>query len=220
MQGMLMQNLQQTMNHSDATLGKLVEVDSDLASQETKLLQQLEQIRDKRNSLQSVIGMFSSNPTSAAASSLPDLALPIEQPQTNTDAVPAATTTSSGKTSKSTSSSKGKQSAPKSAPKATKTRKLSKRGQDLQQYMRSEFEGNPLTQAVLAVLQKQADEVVGIPDMIDSIFIDETPKDMRSKASTRLATILSTGLKAKKWYRGKTGHYSISQSAARADLAS
>lgn len=45
----------------DPTLSKLMEVESDLAAQEEQLFAQLETIREKRGSLQSVISIFSPN---------------------------------------------------------------------------------------------------------------------------------------------------------------
>jgi hypothetical protein len=208
----------------DPTVSKLLDVDADLSTQEAQLLAQLETVRDKRKSLQSVIGMFSPIPASADA---PVVSQPtVEPPLTN--AVPAAaevtsvpvesngsaTTASAPKKTRKPRATASKAKTPAKAPKKTK------RGQDLQQYMRSEFESISLPQAVATVLQEQSNSVVGIPQIIESVFVEEIPKEMRSKASTRIANVLSAGLKENKWYRGRTGHYSISRNAAMADLTS
>src|SRR6478736_655034 len=66
---------------STSVLTKLLDVDADLASQEATLSAQLEAVQEKRNSLKSVIGMFSSTDagsTPAAAPAAP--AAPAKQP--------------------------------------------------------------------------------------------------------------------------------------------
>ncbi|CAA9243915.1 hypothetical protein AVDCRST_MAG92-1679 [uncultured Coleofasciculus sp.] len=61
---------------TDATLSKLLEVDAELAAQVAALSVQLEEVQDKRRSLQTVIAMFT--PTDSAA------VLEEQQPQTAT----------------------------------------------------------------------------------------------------------------------------------------
>jgi len=211
----------------DPTLSKLMEVESDLAAQEAQLFAQLETIREKRGSLQSVISIFA--PDSAPAVSLQtSVSQPSVPKQTGADLeiltsaaqTAVATPESNGSNGAASAEKTKKTRRPRTAQAKPTSRKTSRRGQDLQNYMRSEFGGSSLTQAVLTVLQSQKDEVVSIPEVIGSIFVYETPREMRSKASTRIANILSTGLKSNKWYRGKTGHYSLSKEAASADLAS
>ena len=216
----------------DPTLSKLMEVESDLAAQETQLSAQLAAIREKRDSLKSVIGIFSPSAASATpaqsqpirqAESLEILTSPVQTAAiTSTDesnGVNGANGTTAVETASETASKKPRQ------PRATQAKaripnKTFRRGQELQNYMRPEFENTSLAQAVSTVLQSQKDEVVSIPEVIGSVFVYETPREVRSKASTRIANILSTGLKSNKWYRGKTGHYSVSKEAAIADLAS
>lgn len=211
----------------DPTLSKLMEVESDLAAQEAQLFAQLETIREKRGSLQSVINIFS--PDSAPATSSDTASKKSAAKQAEPDLELLTSVVQTAVAPPETNGSNGAAPAEKTKktrrPRATQAkapapRKSSRRGQDLQNYMRSEFGGSSLTQAVLTVLQSQKDGVVSIPEVIGSIFVYETPREMRSKASTRIANILSTGLKSNKWYRGKTGHYSLSKEAANADLAS
>ncbi|MBE9182640.1 hypothetical protein IQ268_29310 [Oculatella sp. LEGE 06141] len=137
--------------------------------------------------------------------------------------VPAkAPKTTTSKSSTDAAKADPKTKAPKASTKtsAKASNKVARRSQDWQQYVRDEFSKTSLPEAVSNVLQRQSNDVVGIPEMIDSIFLDEMPKQVRSKASNRISNILSTGLKDNKWYRGKTGHYSVSRNAAIADLAS
>ncbi|MGF1497482.1 MAG: hypothetical protein ACFB8W_11745, partial [Elainellaceae cyanobacterium] len=56
--------------------------------------------------------------------------------------------------------------------------------------------------------------VVSVPEIIDAIFVKQTPQPVRATIRTRLSNALSVGLKNQKWYRGKTGQYSISKEAA------
>jgi hypothetical protein len=212
----------------DPTLSKLMEVESDLATQEAQLFAQLETIREKRGSLQSVISIFSpdaapasNSGTSTSQKSVSKQAEPDLEILTSAAQTAVVSPESNGSNGAAPAEKTKKARRPRATQaKAAAPRKGSRRGQDLQNYMRSEFGGSSLTQAVLTVLQSQKDEVVSIPEVIGSIFVYETPREMRSKASTRIANILSTGLKSNKWYRGKTGHYSLSKEAASADLAS
>ncbi|NJL37843.1 MAG: hypothetical protein HC840_15950 [Leptolyngbyaceae cyanobacterium RM2_2_4] len=209
----------------DPTLSKLIEVESDLATQEAQLFAQLETIREKRDSLKSVISIFAPDavPTEGLGVSVkgqPQQTAPNLEILTSSDQAAASAAESNGSNGAALTEKAGKTRKLRAAQTKTTGRKPSRRGQDLQNYMRSEFGGNSLTQAVQTVLESQKDEVVSIPEVIGSIFVYETPREMRSKASTRIANILSTGLKNNKWYRGKTGHYSLSKDAATADLAS
>ncbi len=48
---------------------------------------------------------------------------------------------------------------------------------------------------------------------IDTIFVDDIPKEVRSKARERVSNVLSVGAKSGKWYRGQLGKYSVSKAA-------
>lgn len=228
-----MQNLQSTNLSSDVPLSKLLDIDSDLAAQEAQLVAELEAIQQKRKSLQTVLDLFSKTTASTAGTTVvpEQLATPesaisaidveAELPELEQD-TPSAGVESNGTAPDTSPSRNGRRtkSTAKPAKNQTRSGKSTSRGQDLQQYVRSEFDQSSLSQAVGKVLQQQPNDVVGIPEIIDTIFAEDTPKQIRSVASNRISTILSTGLKANKWYRGKTGHYSISESAASADLKS
>lgn len=89
-----------------------------------------------------------------------------------------------------------------------------------QQYIRDEFGKSSLAEAIPQVLERQPDEVLETAEIINAIFVEDIPKDVRSTVRERVSNILSSGLKVNKWYRGRTGCYSISKSAAEASLAS
>ncbi|HHP7244294.1 MAG TPA: hypothetical protein ACFE0H_06375, partial [Elainellaceae cyanobacterium] len=118
--------------------------------------------------------------------------------------------------------------APKSAAKpSTKSATVSqkpiakgKKSSDWQPYVRKEYRDRSLPQSVLAVLQDHPREVVEVPSIIDAIFVDDIPKPARTRARDRLSNVLSVGLRNKKWYRGKTGLYSVSKEVADASRIS
>ncbi|NJL39965.1 MAG: hypothetical protein HC840_31885 [Leptolyngbyaceae cyanobacterium RM2_2_4] len=60
-----MENFRETKRTNDPTLIKLLEADSDLATQAAALANQMEQLQEKRRSLQTVIKMFDSTSASA-----------------------------------------------------------------------------------------------------------------------------------------------------------
>jgi hypothetical protein len=216
----------QAATSPDAALATLLDVDSSLAAQEATLRSQLEAVQEKRKSLESVIGIFSSTTavkTAAKVESAPSQAVSASSKKSKTTpAKSAKQSTTQAKSAKSTK--KTTQSAPKSttqsAAKSTKSARSPETDQNWQRYVRQEFEAASLPEAVTNVLQSKPNGILGIPDIMDTIFLDQMPKDVRNKASNRISNILSTGLKANKWYRGKTGHYSVSPKVAMADLAS
>ncbi|MEB3357387.1 MAG: hypothetical protein VKK04_11730 [Synechococcales bacterium] len=248
----------------DAMMTKLLEVDAQLASQETKVAAQLESVREKRKSLQTVIDMFGSGSEAtvpalsamsllndapavtsngAATQAIADVSSPAadfaEEPDPEVDesiddeesaepieseqqeaATPVETSRKPrGRRGKATKAAKA--SATTRAPKSTskgRGKSNSSGAASWQHYVREEFENTTLPQAVLAVLEKEPNDVVEVPSILDAIFVDEIPKQARTSARDRLSNILSVGLKNNKWYRGKTGHYSVSKEAALASL--
>ncbi|MGJ3247409.1 MAG: hypothetical protein ACFE0I_15225 [Elainellaceae cyanobacterium] len=205
---------------------KLLDVDSELASREAMLAAQLEAVQEKRKSLQTVIHMFASPGDSLPAS------ISLEALTSNNGFAaesPAEMSASSDeeKDSGKPKSQKTKQNN-KSTRQSTKTSKssskpqsksTSKKSTDWQPYVRKEFRDRSLPQAVLTVLEEHPNDVVEVPSIIDTIFVDDIPKQARLSARDRLSNVLSVGLKNRKWYRGKTGHYSVSKDAAAASIA-
>ncbi|MBE9180264.1 hypothetical protein IQ268_17005 [Oculatella sp. LEGE 06141] len=230
-----MQTLNQPPIATDAALSQLQEIDADLAGQEAESLHQLESVQAKRQHLQAVIHLFSSATSSqtvatgeeaiAAATETVeatavapvaelDSAVSIPEPSHPASADPSPQQPQKSRKSRIATEPTQKRS------KRSQSKTGSKQNQDIQDYLRSEFEQVSLAQALSRVLHQQPDAVLGIPDIIHSMLEDDTPKAIRKEASKRLATLLSVGVKQDKWYRGKTGHYSLSQSAAEADIAS
>lgn len=62
-------------------------------------------------------------------------------------------------------------------------------------------------------MQRQPHQVLEIAAILDAIFVDEIPPQVRSKARERVSNVLSVGVKKEKWYRGGAGSYSMSKAA-------
>jgi len=82
-----------------------------------------------------------------------------------------------------------------------------------QQYLQDEFVKDSLAVAVFEVMQQQPDRVLEITAILDTLFVPEIPKDVRSTARERVSNILSVGAKKGKWHRGDAGKYSMSKIA-------
>ncbi len=215
---------------SDPTIAaKLLEVDAALASQETDLTAQLQSLQEKRNSLKSVINMFgSAEPVTSVTSPVPTLPSEtngkLEQAATQEEATPEvsasqASAAADSKTQAAPKKSKQKtQKAPatssrKQTAKPTRATKAAKKVEGWQEYLRDDFSDIPLPNAVSIVLQEQSEEVLGIAEVVDGIFVEEIPQQVRIKARDRVSNILSEGVRKNKWYRGQEGKYTMSSAA-------
>ncbi len=225
----------------NSTLTKLLEVDSELAVQEAELLSQLESVQEKRKSLKTVISMFTTvdNPATAPVEiqTLPaktskidtpttapvETGNEIEEPVGELAALPldsAATATAESETEAVTDTqskvAKKTLSSPTRTNKNTKFRqtKSPNKASGWQDYVREEFSGNSLPEAVHTVLQRGADRVFEIPAIVNAIFEEHLPMDVGSKARRQVTNILSEGARKNKWYRGQIGYYSISRAVA------
>jgi hypothetical protein len=230
---------------SDPILSKLIEADSELTTQEAKILAQLETIQEKRKGLKTVIGMFSSDGAAAdllqQLESLPNSGTNGTSAMTQNEATATngmraiaeafvshtsdsetteAPTQQKGRGSKKTSSAVKESSSKKRGSKLNKTSKPPRRSLGWQQYIRDEFGRSSLAEAIPQVLSRKPNDVLDTGEIIDAIFVEDIPKEVRSTVRERVSNILSSGLKVNKWYRGKTGCYSISRSVAEASLAS
>ncbi len=266
---------------SDSVLTKLLEVDSELATQEASLLAQVEAIRQKRASLSAVVNMFASSdaappeppapaakrgrkpaqskaevnnsvPTSLIdnlieiATTIPEVATetavatngtapepPAPEPkakrgrraaQPSQKEKPAAATSKTkapARGSKAKQTSKEAEPKPVAAPSKPKsTSKEGRKSNNWRNYMRPEFGKAPLPEVVSSVLQRQSNGIFDVPTIVSTIFVQDTPKEVRNQARDRVLHILSAGVKEKKWYRGKTGQYSLSQSVAESTIDS
>ncbi|MBW4490190.1 MAG: hypothetical protein KME12_20610 [Trichocoleus desertorum ATA4-8-CV12] len=226
---------------STSVLTKLLDVDADLASQEATLLVQLEAVREKRHSLRSVIGMFSSTdagstPATPATPAAPatrakpgrkpkeskaqdaektaPVADEVTPPEPSTPASPPEAETEAPAPVK---SGRGRRANP---DKPKRNAKPARKLEGWQRYVRAEFGKTPLPEAVSVVLQRQPEDIIEVPAIVDAIFEQEMPQTVRNKARDRILHVLSAGVKENKWHRGRTGQYSLSRNAAASNKAS
>lgn len=202
---------------SNPTVIKLLEVDSELAVQEAELLFQLESVQEKRQSLRTVISLFTKadTPTSVPAETESELEA------ASTATLPSETLKAHATTDLQTEA--GSDTKPKATktlpPKFTQKAKVAKKSLGWQQYIREEFNQTSLPEAVYAVLQHQAEHVLEIPAIMNAMFTNNLPNELRSKVRRQVTNILSEGVKKNKWYRGQPGYYSMSRVAAEGHLA-
>ncbi len=218
--------------HSDSSsnpaLTQLLEVDAQLADQEAHLSAQLQSIQEKRQSLKSVMDMFTPADAQPVVTPAPTPASDTngkfepsiegsatqeldDAQATPTDSVAQKSSSRLNQKQKktSTTASRKKQSA-KPARGATKT---AKRTQGWQDYLREEFSDVALPEAVSTVLQQQPKQALEIALVVDAIFDEEMPDSVRNKARDRVSNILAEGARKNKWYRADAGSYSMSASA-------
>ncbi|WP_028954486.1 hypothetical protein [Synechocystis sp. PCC 7509] len=211
---------------SNSIVAKLLEIDADLAAQEAQLAAQLQSIQEKRHSLKNVISLFPPGdsavhtpvvtPTPVVEKQektpVPEVATP-ELEDTTIDATEAAPQSQKpqGKKNPSSTSKSNKKSAP--------TKEASKEADTWQQYVKEDFSNASLAEAVAEVMQQQQKQVLEITTILDALFVEQIPKELRTKARERVSNVLSVGAKKGKWYRGLAGKYSMSSAAVEEDSA-
>lgn len=205
---------------SDPTLTKLLEAEAELTTQEAGLQAQLQQIQQKRQSLQTVIGMFTPKKQAGAdeiASAEPASDSTTAQLQqvdtsklhvaTNADEQkedPAPRKQRSSSTKQPRTSIKQSQSKKKAPGAAAAGERESWRP-----YVREEFPDKAsLPEVVSTVLQRLPERVFGVPELMNAIFKEELPAKDYQKAHRRLLSLLSKGVKDNQWVRHDKGHYS------------
>ncbi len=221
-----MQNSSLSSPTSNSIVAKLLEINADLAATEAQLAAQLQSIQEKRHSLKNVISLFPPGdaarppvvtPTPVveeqAQAPVPEVVTP-ELEDTTIDTTEAALSTQKRQGKKNPSSTTSK-SNKKSAP----TKEASKEADTWQQYLKEDFINASLAEAVAEIMQQQQEQVLEITTILDAIFVQEIPKELRSKARERVSNVLSVGAKKGKWYRGLAGKYSMSSAAVEEDSA-
>ncbi len=233
-------NSQNPSNISNPTVAKLLEVDAELATNEAQLSAQLQSIQEKRHSLKTVIDLFAPTDTATATPiatpaqttvaeaeaevveeqaepTAEDVATP-ELDTSKTDTTVDVETPTVPATRKQQSKKNSAPASKKQSAKSTPTKNPNKEQETWQQYLRSEFSNATLATAVSEVMQRQPHQVLETAAIVDAIFVDEIPPQVRSKARERVSNVLSVGVKKEKWYRGEAGSYSLSKAAV-ADAA-
>ncbi len=217
----------QNFQSSDPTVSKLLEVDADLAAQEVELTLQLQSIQEKRLSLKNVISLFppvdAATYASVAASTpvVEDVAEPPAQEVATPELDEAITDTTEAAPQSPKQQSKTNLIPTKSKPskKAPPIKEVTEEIDTWQKYLREEFSDASLPIAVSEVMQQHPKQVLEIITILDAIFVDEIPKEVKSKARERVSNVLSVGVKKGKWYRGLAGKYSMSKAAVESNSA-
>jgi hypothetical protein len=227
-------NSQTSSDTSNPTVAKLLEADAFLATTEAQLSAQLQLIQEKRHSLKTVIDLFAPTDTATATpittppetpvaeaeaevaeeqaeppaqdEVTPELDQPKTDPTVDADAS-AVPDTQKRQVKKNLAPASKKQSA------KSKSQNPSKELETWSDYLRDEFSDATLSQAVSEVMQRQPEQVLETTAIVDAIFVDEIPPQVRSKARERVSNVLSVGVKKEKWYRGEVGSYSVSKAA-------
>jgi hypothetical protein len=211
---------------TSSTLAQLLEIDTQLSVQEAHLSAQLESLQHKRQSLQVVIALFDETDKT-------DVAAPIEETiptpqlqsekqlesvkeekvvlQTDKDKLPIpAPIAPASKTGKKTTTSASK----KKSTKKTQTSKTVKQVPGWQQYLRSEFGNSSLPQAIAQVLESDLERVWEISAVVDAIFVESIPQEIKKKVRLQITNLLAQGARENKWERGQQGSYTLSYEAA------
>ncbi len=209
----------QNSQSSEPIVAQLLEIDTKLATQEVELTLQLQSIQEKRHSLKNVISLFPPVDTAAhppVATQTPvveNVAEPQEVATPKPDEVIADTIEASTQPQKRQGKQNLSPGSSKPSKKSAPAKETAKEPATWQQYLRDEFITDSLSVAVFEVMQEQPEQVLEITAILDAIFVDEIPKDVRSTARERVSNILSVGAKKGKWYRGDAGKYSMSKIA-------
>ena len=211
----------QNSQSSEPIVTQLLEIDNKLATKEVELTLQLQSIQEKRHSLKNVISLFPplDNTTPTTVAKLTPVVEDVAEPQEA--AIPEELNEVTTKIT---------ETAPQPPPKRKGKRNLSPNSDKLnkkpapaketikeaaiwQQYLQDEFIKDSLAVAVFEVMQQQPDRVLEITTILNTLFVAEIPKDIKSTARERVSNILSVGAKKGKWYRGTAGKYSMSKFA-------
>ena len=192
-----------------------MEIDTSLAAQEIELTLQLQSIQEKRHSLKNTIGLFVPDTTTPIPVATPNLVVeapaePVGQKVTTPELDEAKIEPSAQKppAKKNPTPASNKQNK-KSIPVKGTNQEID----TWQQYLRDDFVDASLSLAVSEVVEQQPEQVLEITNIISAIFIDEMPKEVRSKARERVSNILSVGTKQGRWYRRDAGKYSVTNAA-------
>ncbi|MGB3669160.1 MAG: hypothetical protein WA984_03555 [Phormidesmis sp.] len=214
---------------TQTVLPQLKEIASELVDQETSLVSQLEEVREKLAGVRAVMPLFGADTTEAKAATV--LAEVNESPaEEASDKEPS---TAKGDAAKGAAKktvvapveeeeteeeiaepeSKVEEKAPRKKATKTKTsKKKDGRTASWQKYTRPGVKEKTIPEAVRIVLETQPDKSFKIAEVMDSLFKDGMPKQQYLKARNRISNILSGGVRDGEWFKGDRGTYSLTES--------
>ncbi|MFK8186199.1 MAG: hypothetical protein AB8B99_22720 [Phormidesmis sp.] len=214
------------------TIEQLRSIEADLATQEESLNAQLEELKQKRDGLTSVIAMFSDD----SVTETPTVAPTAKAKTTKAKTTKAKTTkakTTKAKTTKAKATkakttkvkaTKAKTTKAKAAdtakPKAKAERKTTAakkktdgRAATWQKYTRPGVKNQSIPDAVKLILTTQPEKEFKIVEVMEALFNEDMPKTQYLKARNRVSNVLSGGVRAGDWYRGARSSYSMKQAS-------
>jgi hypothetical protein len=217
-------NSQNSASSTQSTLAQLLDIDSQLSSQEAQLRSQLESIQEKRKSLQVVISLFTGADKTDVAPFEEKASLQVAQidkePENfkESQAFVESDKDELLTTSLTTPGSKKEKKAATSSKKKSQTRKSQlkrtfKQAPGWQHYLRAEFRNSSLPQAVSSVLQSQTELVWEIAAIIEALFVEKIPQEVKKKVRHQITNILAQGVTDNKWYRVQQGSYTMSRAS-------
>ncbi len=218
---------------TQTVLPQLKEIASELVDQETSLVAQLEEVREKLAGVRAVMPLFGADTTEAKAATV--LAEVNESPaEEASDKEPSTAKGDAAKgaakktvvapveeeeTEEETEEeivepeSKVEEKAPRKKATKTKTsKKKDGRTASWQKYTRPGVKEKTIPEAVRIVLETQPDKSFKIAEVMDSLFKDGMPKQQYLKARNRISNILSGGVRDGEWFKGDRGTYSLTES--------
>lgn len=213
---------------SGTMLSQLVDAEALLAEQETALVQQLSEIKEQREGLQTVIAMFDDSTSSAQSvavavavemdsAELEDVEdeddeledIEDEDIKDEDDGIKETVAAKLAKVMKS------KISARKSKKKSRALKKVDGRTARWQRYVLDAYRQQRLPDVVASVLKTKPKDSFKITAVMSAIFEADMPETQYLKARSRISNILSAGARNSEWYRGRGGTYSMSKKAVR-----
>jgi hypothetical protein len=195
-----------TVPTSQLPFNKILEVDAELAAQELELVAELESIREKRRGLEFVIGLFGEREPGA----LRTVSKSAEGAESASEEIETRlpTTDSEGEVAAPQQSQKGK-----TAPTPSK-KKASRPGMKKRQaipswraYIHEQFKKMSLSESILAAMAEESDRTWTIAEILEALFGQELPPDVRSKLRPQVSNILSRGVKSETLSRTDKGMY-------------
>jgi hypothetical protein len=79
--------------------------------------------------------------------------------------------------------------------------------------LRSEFRNSSLPQAIAEVIHSQPERIWDIRAVVDAIFVEQIPQDVKKKVRFQITNLLATGARENKWERRQQGSYTIAGNA-------
>jgi hypothetical protein len=208
---------QSSASTTQSTLAQLLAIDSQLSVQEAELRAQLESLQQKRQSLQVVISLFGEIDRDHVASPIEEkpstpLAQSVEEnlavSQTSVDE-PLTISPPTPASKQGTKTARSAKKSQRRKPQTSKSKAV-KQTPGWQQYLRFQFRNSSLPQAIAEVLHSQPDRVWDIPTVVDAIFVESIPDEVKKKVRLQINNLLATGARENKWYRGQQGSYTLS----------